>query len=68
MKKFKYDLKNNIKSTKDEIQKEAVYRCYKEMYANAQPPVDYDELLKLAKKVKEDEHHTFYSQHYMSQE
>ena len=68
MKKFKYDLKNNIKSTKDEIQKEAVYRCYKEMYANAQPPVDYDELLKLAKKGKEDEHHTFYSQHYMSQE
>lgn len=67
MKKFEYNLKENIKSTKEEVFSDALYKCYKEMYANAQPPVDYDELLKLAKAGKEPEDTPFYMQHYISQ-
>ena len=61
------NIEDNIKTTKDEIFAEAVYRCYKEMYANAQPPVDYDELLTKAKNGEEDPKHPYYSQHYLSQ-
>lgn len=62
------NIKNNILSTRDEFFADIVYKCYKEMYANAQPPVDYDVLLKLAKEGKEDKKHPFYSQHYLSHE
>lgn len=60
------NIKDNIKTTKDELYAEAVYRCYKEMYANAQPSVDYDVLLAKAKNGEEDPNHPFYSQHYLS--
>lgn len=68
MNEFKYNLKDNTKSNKDEVFSEAIYKCYKEMYANAQPPVDYDELIKLAKEGKEDKNTPFYMQHYISEE
>lgn len=68
MEDFKYDLKNNINSTKEKVQENAVYQCYKEMYANAQPPVDYDKLVELAKAGKEDHKHPFYTQHYLTTE
>jgi hypothetical protein len=32
--------------TRDDIFKEAVHECFKEMYAKSQPSVDYDELLR----------------------
>ena len=50
------------------ILEEAVHRCYKEMYAKAQPPADWDEILEKAKRGEEDKNFPFYRQHYLSQE
>lgn len=60
-------IKENKNVTRDNIMSEAVYRCYKEMYANAQPPADYDELLKLAKEGKDDRNDPIYNHHYLSE-
>ena len=43
------DISENRKTTQDEVFADIIYKCYKEMYANAQPSADYDVLLKLAK-------------------
>lgn len=51
-----------------EILEEAVHRCYKEMYAKAQPPADWDEILEKARRGEEDKNFPFYRQHYLSQE
>lgn len=51
-----------------EILEEAVHRCYKEMYAKAQPPIDWDDILARAAKGEEDKNFPFYRQHYLSQE
>ena len=60
------DISENRKTTQDEVFADIIYKCYKEMYANAQPSADYDVLLKLAKEGKEDKKHPFYSQYYLS--
>ncbi len=46
----------------------AVHECYKEMYAKAQPPADWDEILTKAERGEEDKNFPFYRQHYLSQE
>lgn len=51
-----------------DILREAIYKCYKEMYKMSQPSVDYDKLLKIAKEDKEDKEHPLYTQHYLSQD
>lgn len=63
-----FNISNNTKSTHDGVFADIIRKCYKEMYANAQPPVDYDELIELAKAGKEDKQHPFYTQHYLSAE
>lgn len=60
-------IKDNKNVTRDAIMSEAIYRCYKEMFANAQPPANYDELLKIAKAGEEDKKYPIYTQHYLSE-
>lgn len=53
---------------RSDVLEQAVHACYKEMYAKAQPPIDWDEILRLAKEGKEDKNFPFYRQHYLNHE
>ena len=48
-----------------QILKQAYHDCMKEMYAKAQPPADYDQLLKLAEAGEDAE---IYKRHFLSVE
>lgn len=45
-----------------------INQCLREMYAMAQPPADYDEILELARNGHEDDQYPFFEQHYLSKE
>ena len=53
---------------RDKVIETAIHDCFKEMYAKAQPPADYDNLLEEYRsgKIKKDER--IYDRHYLSQE
>lgn len=59
-----------FKLEKEDILWEARMRCMKEMYAKAQPSVDYDEIYSYYKKCKEEgkEPERIYNRYYLSQE
>ena len=38
--------------TREDIMKEAIHECFKEMYAKSQPSADYDELLEKFTKIE----------------
>lgn len=52
---------------RETILKEAIYKCYKELYKRAQPSIDYDTLLKEA-KTKEDVKFPLYRRFYLSEQ
>jgi len=54
--------------TRKEVLNKAVHDCYKEMYAKAQPPADWDQIIKEFEEGKRDKDERVYEQHYLSQE
>lgn len=64
----KFDIKNNVDSTKENVIVDALHKCLREMYANAQPPGDYDDYLDQYKKgiLKKDDKYKFFERHYLS--
>lgn len=59
-----------MKIDRKNILDEAIHNCYKEMYAKAQPSVDYDQLIKDNKegKINEKKDGPIYNRYYLSQE
>lgn len=65
----KLERPNNYKNfDKDDFWDFAISKCLEEMYAVAQPPADYNEILKLAKDKKEQKDTPFFQQHYLSEQ
>ena len=54
----------NFKLSRDDIIREAIMRCKREMYARAQPSVDYDKLVEKYRGVNE----KIYERYYLSRE
>lgn len=56
--------------TRDDIMKQAIHNCMKEMYFKAQPSVDYDALIekKKAKLIVDTHEDPIYNRYYLSQE
>jgi hypothetical protein len=60
------DIKDNVKTTREEIMNEAFERCLKEMYANSFPPVDFANLEKMAKEGKDKPNDQLIMHYYLS--
>ena len=57
-----------MKVSRKEILEQAVHDCYKEMYAKAQPSIDWDQIVQEFKEGKRDKDERVYEQHYLSQD
>ncbi len=55
---------------RNSVMKQAIHDCYVEMYAKAQPSLDFDQLTKDLKNgvIKEDKKSPIYTHHYLSKE
>ena len=57
-----------MKVSRKEILEQAIHDCYKEMYAKAQPSIDFDQIVQEFKEGKRDKDERVYEQHYLSQD
>lgn len=53
---------------REKILEQAIYDCYKEMYAKAQPSADFDQIVEDFKSGKRDKDERVYEQHFLSRE